>query len=77
MTQSVYDALGRLFITIFPDTTSSNVTFYDAAGRVVQSIDALGTKTGYAYDAAGRRTAVTNAFGVSVLQTRRSSSMTP
>jgi RHS repeat-associated protein len=38
-------------------------TLYDAAGRVVQSIDARGFDTSYAYDKAGRRTHITNALG--------------
>src|SRR5439155_774607 len=49
-----------------PAIGSSNVTVYDAAGRVFQTIDARGTITGFKYDTAGRRVAVTNAVGTSL-----------
>jgi YD repeat-containing protein len=35
---------------------------YDAAGRLIASIDANGNRTSYGYDEAGRRVAVTNAL---------------
>jgi RHS repeat-associated protein len=67
-TTSVYDALGRVHQTIFPDSTTST-TFYDAAGRVAYTLDAFGTtNAAYGYDGAGRRTSVTNAWGIPGLQ---------
>src|SRR5439155_24784150 len=68
VTTSIYDALGRLTTTIFPDNVSSNVTVYDAAGRVFQTIDARGTITGFKDDTSGRRVAVTNAVDTSLTQ---------
>jgi RHS repeat-associated protein len=50
-------------------TTADNMTsttVYDGVGRVAQTIDARGNVTGFSYDAAGKRLAVTNAFGTSV-----------
>jgi RHS repeat-associated protein len=46
-------------------------TQYDPAGRVVYTMDANGHVTGYGYDAAGRRTSLTNytAFTVSPVET--------
>jgi len=63
-----YDALNRLTNTTYPDFTTST-TVYDGLGRVAQTIDALGTVTAFSYDAAGRRLAVTNAFGINGVQT--------
>jgi YD repeat-containing protein len=37
-------------------------------GRTAQTIDARGTITAFAYDAAGQRLAVTNAFGITGVQ---------
>jgi RHS repeat-associated protein len=65
VTQYQYDPLNRLTNTIYPDNITS-ATIYDAFGRVAQTIDARGTITANAYDVAGRRIAVTNAFGTSV-----------
>ncbi|MDX1952880.1 MAG: LamG-like jellyroll fold domain-containing protein, partial [Verrucomicrobiota bacterium] len=42
---------------------STNQTIYDSIGRVKFSIDALGRVSGYGYDAAGRRTSVTQYSG--------------
>jgi len=61
----VYDALNRLTQTIYPDDTT-NTTVYDTLGRVAQTIDARGTITAFDYDVAGRRLAVTNAFGTPI-----------
>jgi YD repeat-containing protein len=63
----VYDDLNRLKQTIFPDNTA-NSTVYDDLGRVVFSIDARAFTNAFGYDAAGHRTAVTNAWGVSGAQ---------
>ena len=64
VTSYYYDALNRLTNTTYPDNTTST-TVYDGFGRVAQTIDARGTITAFSYDVAGRRLAVTNAFGVS------------
>ncbi len=73
-TAYAYDALGRLSKTTFPDQSASE-TVYDAAGRVLETVqhpvNPGGTlppsvsplRTRYGYDAAGRRMAVTNAYG--------------
>jgi RHS repeat-associated protein len=45
---------------------SSTATVYGSDGRVAETVDARGTRTGYAYDAAGRRVAVTNAVGTAL-----------
>jgi RHS repeat-associated protein len=66
-TTYLYDALNRLYQTIYPDNTT-NSTMYDGVGRVAQSIDARSIVTAYSYDAAGRRLAVTNAFGITGVQ---------
>ena len=63
-----YDALNRLTNTIYADLTI-NTTVYDGVGQVAQTIDARGMITGFGYDAAGRRLAVTNAVGITDLQT--------
>ena len=67
-TTYVYDALNRLTNTIYTDNTTSS-TIYDGVGRVAQTLDALGTITAFNYDVAGRRVAVTNAFGTTVAMT--------
>ena len=69
-----YDALGRLMLTTYPDNNYT-VSGYDAAGRLTSSIQVWVISgggmnpfvtsqltTSYFYDAAGRRTAVTNAL---------------
>jgi RHS repeat-associated protein len=68
VTSYSYDALNRLTNTLYADLTGST-TVYDGVGRVAQTIDALGNITAFAYDAAGRRLAVTNAVGVTNIQT--------
>ena len=68
VTTYIYDALNRLTQTIYPDNTT-NITVYDDLGRVGRTIDARGTVTAFNYDVAGRRLAVTNAFGTSVAVT--------
>jgi RHS repeat-associated protein len=67
-TTYVFDALNRLTQTIFPDTTT-NATVYDDLGRVKFSIDARGVTNAFGYDAAGRRVALTNAWGTSATMT--------
>jgi RHS repeat-associated protein len=62
-----YDALNRLTNTIYADNSTST-TVYDSVGRVAQTIDPRGTITAFAYDVAGRRLAVTNAFGITGIQ---------
>jgi RHS repeat-associated protein len=64
--QVVFDSLGRQFITIMSDMVSSNVTLYDAAGRVSQTIDARGVTNAFGYDAAGRKTSTTAALGTAL-----------
>jgi RHS repeat-associated protein len=66
-TTYIYDALNRLTQTIYPDNTT-NTMVYDGIGRVARTIDARGTITGFNYDTAGRRLAVTNAVGITGLQ---------
>ncbi|NKI36319.1 RHS repeat protein [Wenzhouxiangella sp. XN79A] len=69
-TRMVYDAANRLIETILPDETplddSDNPrtrSEYDAAGRMIASIDERGNRTEYEYDAAGQRTATIDALG--------------
>jgi RHS repeat-associated protein len=62
-----YDGLNRLTNTVFADSTTSS-TIYDDLGRVKFSIDARGTTNAFGYDAAGRRIAVTNAWGFPGIQ---------
>ena len=61
----VFDALNRPIQTIYPDNTT-NITVYDDVGRVRFSVDARGTTNAFGFDLAGRRVAVTNAWGTSV-----------
>ena len=71
VTTYTYDQNGRPARTTFPDTTYTE-NIYDAGGRIVQSVQgpvnsglAFGPnprKTSFFYDAAGRRTAITNAL---------------
>ena len=68
-----YDNVGRLYLTTYADDTASG-TVYDAAGRATSAIQypinpvlpglpaANPLTTLYGYDAAGRRTALTNAL---------------
>ena len=73
-TSFIYDNLGRLTQTTYADNNNSSSSF-DAAGRLIRSIQTAvipgvgmspGTSiqqtTRYGYDAAGRRTAITNAL---------------
>ena len=59
-----YDALGQLTLTTQegdPGTTADDIVTeskYDALGREIATIDALGRQTNYEYDDAGRLTAV-------------------
>lgn len=69
-TLMVYDAANRLVETIYPDDTPADdsdnprtASEYDAAGRMVASIDERGNRTEYEYDAVGRRTLVRDALG--------------
>jgi len=64
-TQMVYDSLNRVVATIYPDGTpfddSDNPrtsSEYNAAGRLVVSIDVNGKRTAYDYDVSGRRTRI-------------------
>jgi len=68
ITSYFYDVLNRLTNTVYADYTTSG-TIYDGVGRVAQTVDARGTVTAFAYDVAGRRLAVTNAFGTSIAMT--------
>jgi len=73
MTVYGYDNVGRLTFTFYPDGTASGTTF-DAAGQMTVSTQypvnpappglptANAINTYYGYDAAGRRTALTNAL---------------
>ncbi len=65
-TRMVYDAANRLSETISPDSNYGSVTRrneYDAAGRLIAEIDALGNRTEHAYDAVGQRISTTDALG--------------
>lgn len=60
-TEYHYDEIGQLVLVISPDTTPDNLsdnptirTTYDAAGRQVSQIDALGHTTDFTYDMLGR-----------------------
>jgi RHS repeat-associated protein len=61
----VYDALNRLVQTIYPDGASAG-SAYDDLGRVKFTVDARGTTNTFGYDLAGRRIAVTNAWGTPI-----------
>lgn len=50
--------------TVFADGTSKK-TIHDQLGRAAQEIDQVGVITAFGYDALGRLTSVTNAFGTS------------
>jgi RHS repeat-associated protein len=63
-----YDALNRLTNTLYADDTSTS-TVYDDLGRVQFGIDARGVTNAPGYDVAGRRVAMTNAYGVANVQT--------
>jgi RHS repeat-associated protein len=65
-TQFVYDSVGRLQETWWLGSAGDvavriNASVYDAAGRVVDSVNARGYATRNVYDAAGRRRATINA----------------
>ncbi|MEO8159926.1 MAG: RHS repeat-associated core domain-containing protein [Arenimonas sp.] len=69
VTKMVYDAANRLVETVLPDSTPGTDadnprthSEYDAAGRMVASINERGARTEYGYDAAGRRTSVKDAL---------------
>jgi RHS repeat-associated protein len=66
-TSYVHDKLGRLTHTIFADG-ATNQTVYDEVGRVRSTIDARGKITAFSYDGAGHRTSITNAHGITSLQ---------
>ncbi len=68
-TGMVYDAANRLTETVYPDATPGNDSDnprsrneYDAAGRLIAEIDALGHRTEHAYDAVGQRIRTTDAL---------------
>ena len=46
-----YDTLGHLTTITYPDSNTLNYTQFDAAGRVLERVDANGTMTQYSYDA--------------------------
>lgn len=53
ITMNVYDELGRVIQTIFPDGTSTRME-YDSKDRVVAEIDPLGNRKDMTYDRDGR-----------------------
>lgn len=62
VTRFVYDSVGQVIETIYPDLTPIDETDnprtrteYDAAGQVTAEIDELGRRTEYRYDRLGRR----------------------
>jgi len=68
VTTLVYDAANRLTETIHPDAGADDgnaannprsTDVFDAAGQLVEAIDANGNATTYTYDLAGRRTRTT------------------
>jgi RHS repeat-associated protein len=56
-------ALGRSYFVSAGGIISSNASIYDAAGRVVTTINSEGRATHYEYDAAGQNTAIVDALG--------------
>jgi len=48
--------------TIYADSSATQME-YNSAGQLKVSVDALGNRTTFAYDAAGRRLSVTDALG--------------
>ncbi len=62
VTTYTYDQLGRQDKIIYPGGAFSQ-TFYDDAGRTLQSIDEMGQTTVYEYDAAGRLARILQAPG--------------
>jgi RHS repeat-associated protein len=59
-TRFVYDAMGQLIETRYPDGTTSK-TSYDASGNAIAKTDQAGYTTRYEYDALDRLTAVIDA----------------
>ncbi|WP_346188841.1 tandem-95 repeat protein [Rubritalea halochordaticola] len=69
MPASVLDSVADILASSALADNPRTVTEYDADGRVVASIDALGNRTEFEYDAAGRRTLVRDALGKETLTT--------
>ncbi|MFO0804139.1 MAG: RHS repeat-associated core domain-containing protein [Gemmataceae bacterium] len=62
-TTVVNDALGRPVNTILPDGTRTTTVYDRGSGWTLSTTDAAGVTTSYAYDGAGRQTAVIRGFG--------------
>jgi len=56
-----YDNLAQVVKTIYPDSSYAR-SIYDGT-RLIQTVSRTGNTTSFAFDAAGRRTAVTNSLG--------------
>ena len=61
-TEFIYDQLGQLIKTVYPDGTRTQ-TAYDNVGNVVATINQLGQRTAYEYDALDRLMAVIDTAG--------------
>ncbi len=61
-----YDTLGRPTNIQYPTTGHASVSYtYDAAGRIIQSVDGTGTRN-FSYDSGGRKIGMTDPMGNTV-----------